>query len=65
MISVGLDFVLFVIWIITGVITVISGFADDEKKVPVLSYIILWIVFLLEMISKMIMIGGIPIWKIM
>lgn len=63
MISVSLDFVLFVIWVITGIITVISGFADDEKKVPVLSYILLWVIFLLEMMSKMILTGGLPFGK--
>lgn len=63
MISVSVDFILFVIWAITGIITVISGFADDEKKVPVLSYILLWVIFLLEMISKMTLTGGLPFGK--
>ena len=63
MISVSIDFVLFVIWVVTGIITIISGFSDDEKKIPVLSYILLWVVFLLEMISKMILTGGLPFGK--
>ena len=58
MISVSIDFILFIIWIITGIITIIGGFTDDEKKTPILNYILLWIVFLLEMISKMILTGG-------
>lgn len=63
MISVSIDFILFVIWIVTGIITIIGGFSDDEKKTPILNYILLWIVFLLEMISKMILTGGLPFGK--
>ena len=63
MISVSIDFILFVIWIITGIINIIGGFTDDEKKTPILNYILLWITFLLEMISKMILTGGVPFGK--
>ena len=63
MISVSIDFVLFIIWIVTGVITIIGGLTDDEKKTPVLNYILLWTVFLIEMFSKMILTGGLPFGK--
>lgn len=63
MISVSIDFILFIIWIIAGIVTIIGGFTDDEKKTPILNYILLWIVFLLEMISKMILTGGLPFGK--
>lgn len=60
MINVSVDFILFIIWTIAGICTIIGGFTDDEKKIPILSYISLWIIFLLEMISKMISTGGLP-----
>lgn len=63
MISVSIDFVLFIVWIITGIFIIICGFTDDEKKTPILNYILLWIVFLLEMISKMSLTGGLPFGK--
>jgi len=63
MISVSIDFVLFIIWIIAGIVTIISGFTDDEKKTSILNYILLWTIFLLEMFSKMLLTGGLPFGK--
>lgn len=63
MISVSIDFILFIVWIISGIITIIGGFTDDEKKTPILNYILLWITFLFEMLSKMTLTGGLPFGK--
>ena len=63
MINVSIDFILFVIWIVTGIVVIIGGLTDDEKKTPVLNYLLLWATFLLEMFSKMILTGGFPFGK--
>ena len=57
------DFVLFIIWIVTGTVVIIGGVIDKEKKTAVINYIVLWIVFILEMISKMTLTGGLSLGK--
>lgn len=52
-----INIILLIVWTISGVLTIVNGFHDDERKVPVSSYILLWIVFLLELI-KIIIIEG-------
>ena len=57
------DFVLFIIWIVAGTVVIVGGVIDKEKKTAVINYILLWIVFLLEMISKMSLTGGLSLGK--
>lgn len=55
---ISIDLLLFIVWIICGILNIIGGLYDDEKQVPVFSYILLWVVLLLELISKMMLTGG-------
>ena len=49
---ISIDLLLFIVWIICGILNIIGGLHDDEKKVPVFSYVLVWVVLLLELFSK-------------
>ena len=55
---ISFDLLLFIVWIICGILNIIGGLHDDEKKVPVFSYVLVWVVLLLELFSKIMLTGG-------
>ena len=44
------NYVLLIMWTISGILTIIQGLTTEDKEVPLLSYILIWICLMCTLI---------------
>lgn len=47
-----IDLFVLILWIISGILTIIQGLSDNNYKVPLGSYLLCWFVLILYLIEK-------------
>ena len=48
------DIIIFIIWILCGVSTIICGIIDERHMVSIVSYFVCWVMLMLHLFEKII-----------
>ena len=51
---INMDFLMLIIWVVAGLLTFIVAEINEEHKVSIISYFLVWMVLILELINNVV-----------